>query len=111
MTETHITSEALDKILGDQEKPWWFSRCTHRDHAYWCYPDGSEWGCWHVLREAEKTVVLQLICLQQVHVCVEIDGSSICKAMRQDEWAGLTEQYRLALVQDLAKDLRSIARM
>lgn len=105
-----MTTE-LEEFLENQEKPWWFWRCTHRDHAYWYYPDGSEYGCWRTLRDAEQVVILHLICRQQVHICVNVNGGSSCKTISSDEWAVMSDDYLLLLVQDMSKELRSIVGM
>ena len=103
-----MTTEGPEQL----DKPWWYWRCTHRNHPYAPYSDGSAYGCWQVVQEAEQAVVLHLVCKQQVHICVDIAGvGGSCKAITSDEWAVMSDQYLLALVQDMARELRSIAGM
>lgn len=90
--------------------PWWWYRCTHREHEYWM-PDSqslAQYGCWRVLREAEHVVVLHLICLGQVHILVDADGvGSVCKTMTKTEYSKLSEPDVLKLVQDQFRELKN----
>jgi hypothetical protein len=96
-------------------KPWWEARCVHPGHYYYIPREtGIEQGCFRVLREAERVVVLDFRCMHQVHVCVNIDGAGgSCKAMTYDQYKAIEDmdRYLLLLVQDMAKELRSIAGM
>jgi len=92
----------------NDDYPWWFYRCTHRSHGYEMH-GGQEFGCWRVLREAEGVAILELTCLHQVHVLVELDGAgSVCKTLKCSQYEALSEQEIMALVQQKRRELRSL---
>lgn len=92
----------------NEEKPWWWYRCTHREHAYDVYDDGSEYGCWRVLREAEQVAILHLTCLHVVHICVNWQNNSSCRVLPRSTFVKMEEPHILALVAELLNDLRAI---
>ena len=99
----------LDEYYENYQKPWWWYRCVHRSHSYWVDPDGNEFGCFSVLREAEGVAIVAMVCLPQVHICVELSGKgSVCKTLQQGEWAKLREPEIMRMVQSMHSELKSL---
>jgi hypothetical protein len=104
-----MTPDQLTEFYEDQEKPWWWYRCTHREHAYWYDPDGKDYGCWKVLKEAEGVAIIQQTCLPRVHICVELTSvGSVCKCLLQQEWDALSQPQVMQLVQGMFRELKSL---
>jgi hypothetical protein len=104
---SELDTHAMNEYYENYEPPWWFRRCTHNVHAYWQDPEGKEYGCWRVLREAEQVVILQQLCLPKVHVLVDIAGvGSICKSISRPIYEAMSQSEVLALVQSQTRDLR-----
>lgn len=101
-------SEHIEHSVENQVRPWWFWRCIHRSH-YWEWLEGSEYGCWRVLREAEGVAILHLVCTNQVHVVVELTNvGSICKTLTYQQYKQMEEPEIMALVQSQFRELKSL---
>lgn len=102
-------SEVKDEFYENQEKPWWWYRCVHREHSYWVRPNGEEVGCWQTLKEAEQVAVLHLVCLSQVHICVEIaQVGSVCKALTWQQYKQMSDPQIMQQVQGQFRELKSL---
>lgn len=94
-----------------EEQPWWWYRCIHRSHEYYIV-EGSEYGCWRVLKEAEGVAILQLICLAQFHILVDRPGiGSMCQTLKSQQFNPLFEDEAALLryVQSQWKSLQSVS--
>lgn len=99
----------LSFFYENQEKPWWMLRCVHREHAYWYSPEGDEFGCFMVLREAEGVAILHLTCLKQVHICVELAGAgSVCKTLTYLAYRSANEPQIMGYVQEMRRELGAL---
>lgn len=101
-----------DEYMDNWVRPWWTRRCTHEGHYYYVSYSGQEQGCFRVLKEAEQVVVIDFVCLHQVHLCIDIDGiGGNCKTLSYDMYKSMTDERLLWEVQDMSQQLRSIAGM
>jgi hypothetical protein len=88
------------------ERPWWWYRCTHNQHAHNV--------CWQVLLEAEGAVVLELQCMEftasAIHILVDLDGiGSVCKPMSKKAYEAMSPPELMAHIQQERRGLRALS--
>lgn len=92
-----------EPLIGrDEDKPWWWHRCIHRDYSYY-----SEW---EVMLEAEGAAVLHLDLKHHVHILVDLPGhGSVCKTVSCAEYDQQWDDRKLMeYIQDKRRELRQL---
>ena len=89
------------------DKPWWFYKCTHRNHEVLLYSDGSIHGCSEVLDENEGLAVVYFHCLLVEHVLVSREGQgSVCTTRAPGWYESLERPDFNRFVQEQMRTLR-----